>query len=435
MSQYRIPPLNPLLDMATELTDGMELLQDALYSTSSGNSRPSFADPGMLWVDTSAPPQVGLRLYDGVNDRLLFQVNSATGAITVSGGGQIVFSGAAPSSPLAGQLWFNSTEQQLYVWTGSAWLVAFGSLGATFGGDVQVEKSGGATLRLRTTGGGLESTLVRAPSSGELQLTSNGEPASSAQITLNPVPASGSADALVRLFRAVTTTGKRSLQWLKGDGSAAVASEGAVNTAGDGLDWTGKHSFAGVVTVAADPTAALGVATKQYVDAHAGGGGTATAIGITPPASPTVGQLWFNNDASDGSVYIYYNDGTSSQWVPIWVPQTQASLFDISLWYPGIPSASAVLLRFVAVTPFSLPAGLTGSSGYAGTAATGSAVINLRKNGSNQGTVTFAAGAIAPTFALASAVSFAAGDRLELVGPGPADTTLADISITLKGSR
>jgi hypothetical protein len=166
-----------------------------------------------------------------------------------------------------------------------------------------------------------------------------------------------------------------------------------------------------------------------------GGGGAATAIGITPPASPTVGQLWWNSDASDGSIYIWFNDGTSSQWVPIWVPQTQASLFDTGIWYPGAPAASAVLLRFVAVTPFSLPAGLTGSSGYAGTTATGSATINIRKNGSNQGTVVFAAGTATPTFALASALSFAAGDRLELVGPASADATLADISVTLKGVR
>jgi hypothetical protein len=78
---------------------------------------------------------------------------------------------------------------------------------------------------------------------------------------------------------------------------------------------------------------------------------------------------------------------------------------------------------------------LTGSSGYAGTTATGSATINIRKNGSNQGTVVFAAGTATPTFALASALSFAAGDRLELVGPASADATLADISVTLKGVR
>jgi hypothetical protein len=34
----------------------------------------------------------------------------------------------------------------------------------------------------------------------------------------------------------------------------------------------------------------------------------------TPPGAPVIGTLWFNS--ADGNLYIYYNDGTSSQWVP-----------------------------------------------------------------------------------------------------------------------
>jgi len=37
-------------------------------------------------------------------------------------------------------------------------------------------------------------------------------------------------------------------------------------------------------------------------------------VGDTPPGSPTAGQFWW--DSQDGQLYIYYNDGTSSQWVP-----------------------------------------------------------------------------------------------------------------------
>lgn len=42
------------------------------------------------------------------------------------------------------------------------------------------------------------------------------------------------------------------------------------------------------------------------------GGGGAT-ISDTAPASPTAGDLWWNS--SNGQMYTYYNDGTSSQWV------------------------------------------------------------------------------------------------------------------------
>jgi len=40
------------------------------------------------------------------------------------------------------------------------------------------------------------------------------------------------------------------------------------------------------------------------------GGATTTA---TPPVAPQFGQLWFDTDT--GLLYVYYNDGTSNQWV------------------------------------------------------------------------------------------------------------------------
>jgi hypothetical protein len=42
---------------------------------------------------------------------------------------------------------------------------------------------------------------------------------------------------------------------------------------------------------------------------------TIAAISDTAPISPSQGQLWW--DSSTGGLFIYYNDGTSSQWVQI----------------------------------------------------------------------------------------------------------------------
>lgn len=39
------------------------------------------------------------------------------------------------------------------------------------------------------------------------------------------------------------------------------------------------------------------------------------SISDTAPSSPVVGQLWF--DSSTGGFFVYYNDGTSSQWVQV----------------------------------------------------------------------------------------------------------------------
>jgi hypothetical protein len=37
--------------------------------------------------------------------------------------------------------------------------------------------------------------------------------------------------------------------------------------------------------------------------------------GDTPPASPTENMLWFNS--TNASLFVYYNDGTSVQWVAV----------------------------------------------------------------------------------------------------------------------
>lgn len=36
-------------------------------------------------------------------------------------------------------------------------------------------------------------------------------------------------------------------------------------------------------------------------------------IGATAPGSPTVGDLWW--DSVGAQLYIFYDDGTSAQWV------------------------------------------------------------------------------------------------------------------------
>ncbi len=44
----------------------------------------------------------------------------------------------------------------------------------------------------------------------------------------------------------------------------------------------------------------------------------ATSIGDNPPASPVHGQQWWKSDT--GNMFIYYNDGNTSQWVQVNIP-------------------------------------------------------------------------------------------------------------------
>lgn len=111
-------------------------------------------------------------------------------------------------------------------------------------------------------------------------------------------------------------------------------------------------------------------------------------------------------------------------------PQT---LYDIGGSTLTQPTNAAVLMRFVAVRSYQLPASLTGSYGVSTTAPTGSPAYPIKKNGVSIGTMNFAAASNSATFTFASAVSFAAGDTLTVEAPSTADSTHNGLAWTFKG--
>jgi hypothetical protein len=115
------------------------------------------------------------------------------------------------------------------------------------------------------------------------------------------------------------------------------------------------------------------------------------------------------------------------------VPVTEP--FDVGLHLPDLSTAGALLAEIVLARPVDFPAAFVGSTGYARIAATAETVLDVQKNGSNIGTVTFAAASSTPVFALPSATTFAAGDRLGIINEDPADATLAGVSLTFAGAR
>jgi hypothetical protein len=127
--------------------------------------------------------------------------------------------------------------------------------------------------------------------------------------------------------------------------------------------------------------------------------------------------------------YVKVNDGeTALEFAP---PVNEVEL---AFFTPGVLVNSQTLLAYYPTKNIELPAGLTGSVCKAGVAATGSTVLDIKKNGTNVGTLTFAAAGTTATLAMASATTFTAvTDKLSIVGPASADATLADISGSLFG--
>lgn len=139
-------------------------------------------------------------------------------------------------------------------------------------------------------------------------------------------------------------------------------------------------------------------------------------------------------DSGADNTRIVYCDGSEILAIGA-SPSAATGPYDLGLYLPGQPEAGAVLLQYVAPRSFTLPAGLTGSQGYAGTAATAQADLDLQRNGASIGTITFAAASSTASFSLASETAFVAGDRVLVVAPPSQDPTLAELSITFKGMR
>jgi Putative phage tail protein len=102
--------------------------------------------------------------------------------------------------------------------------------------------------------------------------------------------------------------------------------------------------------------------------------------------------------------------------------------------YAGSPTANQVVQRYVFAGTVRFPVGLSGSQGTAGVAATASTTYEIRKNGTNVGTMVFAASATTANFAMPLATTFMSGDVLTVVAPSTPDTTLANLAWTLVGS-
>jgi hypothetical protein len=106
---------------------------------------------------------------------------------------------------------------------------------------------------------------------------------------------------------------------------------------------------------------------------------------------------------------------------------------NVPIQFLGVPQNGAPVTRYTFGESVSLPSGLTGSVCTASTAATLATIFDIAKNGTNVGTMTFAAAATNATFAMASPHGFISGDVLTII-PRRTDATLANLSGVLAGT-
>lgn len=77
MSQYDFSTINAATKSGTQLAVDLNNWRDAVHTNHSGNARPSYVQAGMIWIDTTSSTLWLIKLYDGADDIVLFQVDTS----------------------------------------------------------------------------------------------------------------------------------------------------------------------------------------------------------------------------------------------------------------------------------------------------------------------------------------------------------------------
>ena len=153
--------------------------------------------------------------------------------------------------------------------------------------------------------------------------------------------------------------------------------------------------------------------------------------GATLPGTVTNGD-YFELTALDGSNIPGIYKGIGGVWT--FVAGTEEESYDLAVTVSGAPADAAIVMRFIAPRQFTIPEGFAGSLSSAGTAATASTIFTIKRNATTEGTITFSASGSTGVFAQSTSgdMVIAKGEVISIEAPATADTTLADISMTLR---
>lgn len=384
---------------------------------------------------------------NGGNMRFLGGAATGTGA-----GGQINISGGTSTSGVGGAIVISTGPtlvERLRISSAGEWLLAGASSTAgqvlTSGGPGAVPTWAGAAAAAGSlTGTTLAANVVTS------SITTVGSPliinAASAVLT-GPANTVGSLAIVPGVINPSTTGNALTLTGGTSSGGNSVG--GAISiTGGAGVGslqggattLQGGSGFGGGGTTVVQGGNSTGTGAAGFVSIVGGTNSSGNAGGyivLSTSPSTAANQLERLRILNNGAWSVGTGGaatGTAGQVLTsagALAPPTWASTpYDLATFAAGLPAASATLFGFAVPRAMTIVASLVGSAARAGTAATGSSVFSVNKNGAQIGTVTFAAAATTGTFAGAGA-SFVAGDLITIVAPSSPDSTLADIAITL----
>lgn len=202
------------------------------------------------------------------------------------------------------------------------------------------------------------------------------------------------------------------------------------------VDYTGRISTGGAIAT----TGNVEVGNLVYNPSSA----ALQITGTTADGASAVGAAVINSNvtmANAGSKLVSFRNNTVEKLAIGFDGRLIGAPYSMGTFFTGKPGNAAIMYRVLFAEAVRFPASLTGSKFYIGTNPTTSAnVLTIRKRlaagsyAADPGSLSIStAGVFTVTFA--SQTDFAVGDAIEIVNQGTANTTAADFSITLLGSR
>ena len=110
-------PIDPTVTNGSELAQYLNDWVLAFHSQSANASRPPMIARGGVWAKTLGAADIALMLYDGTTDH---EIGKIVGGNASFGGGTNA-GATAPTSPAAGDMWFDTAAKVLNVYDGANW--------------------------------------------------------------------------------------------------------------------------------------------------------------------------------------------------------------------------------------------------------------------------------------------------------------------------
>jgi hypothetical protein len=220
---------------------------------------------------------------------------------------------------------------------------------------------------------------------------------------------------------------------LQGQGSANPAYV-AVNNCTTSLTYsTSSHAFG--CNAAVGGVSSVTGTSNQILASPTTGAVVLSLIGPYTPATYTLDGVLYGNSTSGigvaaaGTLGMILGGNTSA------APTMQQKTDKIFCGSVVAPTASQVLCDIPVTVTEVLPTSCTASQAVAVTAATGSTTFTINKihsgSSSSAGTAVWSSSGTVGAFTCSGAITFLAGDIVQIVAPASPDATLAGIGITL----